>query len=252
MKNTTIFITGATSGIGASCALAFAAPNTHLILTGRNQETLNEIVTKAKNQGAQVTPLLFDVRDRESIKQQIQTLPPSFKNIDILINNAGLALGLAKVAECDLNDWDTMIDTNIKSLAFITHLLLPNMLKQQKGHIINIGSTAGDEAYAKGAMYCATKAAVKVFTDGLRIDLADTPLKVTDVKPGLVKTNFSNTRFHGDHSKAEQVYQGIDYLKPEDIADIVKYIAYQPPHVQIGEISILATNQGNGYTIARK
>ena len=171
---------------------------------------------------------------------------------DVLINNAGLALGLEKEYEGDYQDWDTMIDTNIKGLLTMTRLVVPRMVEQGRGHIINIGSVAGDAAYANGNVYCATKAAVKALSDGLRIDLAETPLRVTNVKPGLVETNFSRTRFHGDQQRADNVYKGIKPLTGDDIADVCFYAAEAPAHVQIAEVLVLATHQANGTVIHRE
>lgn len=249
--NKIVFITGATSGIGEACSKIFAASGYSLILTGRNQEKLNAIEKEIAHNGNQIITLTFDIRDREETSKAISSLPDEWKNIDVLINNAGLALGLDKLHEGSFDDWDIMIDTNIKGLLNITRLIVPYMVERNKGHIINIGSVAGDAAYANGNVYCATKAAVKFLTDGLRIDLAHTPIKVTNVKPGLVNTNFSLTRFHGDKQQANDVYKGIKPLSGEDIADTILYIANAPAHVQIGEILILPTHQANGYTIYR-
>lgn len=249
--NKIVFITGATSGIGEACSKIFAASGYSLILTGRNQEKLNAIEKEIAHNGNQIITLTFDIRDREETSKAISSLPDEWKNINVLINNAGLALGLDKLHEGSFDDWDIMIDTNIKGLLNITRLIVPYMVERNKGHIINIGSVAGDAAYANGNVYCATKAAVKFLTDGLRIDLAHTPIKVTNVKPGLVNTNFSLTRFHGDKQQANDVYKGIKPLSGEDIADTILYIANAPAHVQIGEILILPTHQANGYTIYR-
>jgi NADP-dependent 3-hydroxy acid dehydrogenase YdfG len=247
-----VLITGATSGIGLGCARKFAENGDKLILTGRNEQKLAEIRKELSEKGCQVLTLAFDVRDREKAKQCINDLPEEWKDIDVLVNNAGLALGLEPEYEGNLDDWETMIDTNIKGLLTMTRLVVPGMIERGRGHIINVGSVAGDAAYAGGNVYCATKAAVKALTDGLRIDVADTPIRVTNLKPGLVETNFSNVRFHGDSDRAATVYKGIKPLTGDDIADVAVYAANAPEHVQIAEVLILATHQASGSVIVRK
>lgn len=247
--NKTVLITGATSGIGLACARKFAENGDKLILTGRNEHRLTEI---KKELDTEVITLAFDVRDREKAKKYLNELPEPWQDIDVLVNNAGLALGLEPEYEGNLDDWETMIDTNIKGLLTMTRLIVPGMVKRNSGHIINIGSVAGDAAYAGGNVYCATKAAVKALTDGLRIDVADTAIRVTNLKPGLVETNFSNIRFHGDHERAAKLYQGIKPLTGDDIADVAVYAANAPAHVQIAEVLILATHQASGSVIVRK
>jgi len=202
--------------------------------------------------GTQVLTLVFDVRDREKARTMIHDLPAEWQTIDVLVNNAGLALGLEPEYQGNYDDWETMIDTNIKGLLNMTRLVVPGMVERNCGHIINIGSVAGDAAYAGGNVYCATKAAVKALTDGLRIDVADTAIRVTNLKPGLVETNFSNTRFHGDNERAANVYKGIKPLTGDDIADVAVYAANAPAHVQIAEVLILATHQASGSVIVRK
>lgn len=247
--NKTVLITGATSGIGLACARKFAENGDKLILTGRNEHRLAEL---KKELDTEVITLAFDVRDREKAKKYLNELPEQWQDIDVLVNNAGLALGLDPEYEGNLDDWETMIDTNIKGLLTMTRLIVPGMVKRNSGHIINIGSVAGDAAYAGGNVYCATKAAVKALTDGLRIDVADTAIRVTNLKPGLVETNFSNIRFHGDHERAAKLYQGIKPLTGDDIADVAVYAANAPAHVQIAEVLILATHQASGSVIVRK
>ena len=248
----TIFITGATSGIGLGCARKFADNGDRLILTGRNTEKLEAIRRELVNKGTEVLTLAFDVRDRQAARQAIDSLPAEWQQIDVLVNNAGLALGLEPEYQGSLDDWETMIDTNIKGLLTMTRLIVPQMVERNSGHIINIGSVAGDAAYAGGNVYCATKAAVKALTDGLRIDVADTAVRVTNLKPGLVETNFSNIRFKGDTSRAAKLYQGIKPLTGDDIADVAVYAANAPAHVQIAEVLILATHQASGSVIVRK
>lgn len=245
-------ITGATSGIGLGCARRFAEGGYNLILTGRNEARLLEVKNEIEQQGAQVLPLVFDVRDREAARQAVESIPQEWRNIDVLINNAGLARGLEPEYEGSYQDWDVMIDTNIKGLLTMTRLIVPMMVERNSGHIINIGSVAGDAAYAGGNVYCATKAAVKALTDGLRIDVADTSIRVTNIKPGLVETNFSVTRFHGDRERADSVYNGIRPLTGDDIGDVCFYAASAPAHVQIAEVLVLATHQASGTVIKRK
>lgn len=246
-----VLITGATSGIGLACARKFAANGDKLILTGRNESRLAEIKKELTEKGSDVLTLSFDVRDREKAEKYIETLPAEWKEIDVLVNNAGLALGLEPEYEGNLDDWATMIDTNIKGLLTMTRLVVPGMVERNRGHIINVGSVAGDAAYAGGNVYCATKAAVKALSDGLRIDVANTAIRVTNLKPGLVETNFSNIRFRGDKDRAANVYKGIKPLTGDDIADVAVYAANAPEHVQIAEVLILATHQASGSMIYR-
>jgi hypothetical protein len=248
--NKIVLITGATSGIGLACARKFAENGDKLILTGRNEQRLAEIRQELK--GTEVLTLAFDVRDRKKAESCIVTLPAEWQHIDVLVNNAGLALGLEPEFEGDLDDWETMIDTNIMGLLTMTRLVVPGMVERNSGHIINVGSVAGDAAYAGGNVYCATKAAVKALSDGLRIDVANTAIRVTNLKPGLVETNFSNIRFRGDSDRAANVYKGIKPLTGDDIADVAVYAANAPAHVQIAEVLILATHQASGSVIVRK
>lgn len=250
--NKVVLITGATSGIGLACARKFAENGDKLILTGRNESRLAEIRDELKAHGTEVLTVAFDVRDREKAREFLEGLPEQWKQIDVLVNNAGLALGLEPEYEGDMDDWDAMIDTNIKGLLTMTRLVVPAMVERGQGHIINIGSVAGDAAYAGGNVYCATKAAVKALSDGLRIDVANTGIRVTNLKPGLVETNFSNIRFHGDTDRAANVYKGIKPLTGDDIADVAVYAANAPAHVQIAEVLILATHQASGSVIVRK
>ena len=247
-----VLITGVTSGIGEACARKFAQNGDKVILTGRNQVRMTAIADELKAQGAEVLTLMFDVRDREAARQAIESLPAEWQEIDVLVNNAGLALGLEPEFEGNSDDWDGMIDTNVKGLLTMTRLIVPGMVARDRGHVINMGSVAGDAAYAGGNVYCATKAAVKALSDGLRIDVANTAVRVTNLKPGLVETNFSNIRFHGDEERAANVYKGIKPLTGDDIADVAVYAANAPAHVQIAEVLILATHQASGSVIVRK
>ncbi len=248
MKKTAI-VTGATSGIGEACARRLHAAGYRVIITGRNVARLNALKEELGNDAY---PLVFDVRDREIAEASVASLPADWQDIDVLVNNAGLALGLDREYEGDYRDWDTMIDTNIKGLLYMTRAVVPGMVVRGKGHVVNIGSVAGDAAYANGNVYCGTKAAVKAITDGLRIDLAETPVRVTLLKPGLVETRFSEVRFHGDKERAANVYKGIAPLTGEDIADAMIYAVQAPAHVQIAEMLILATHQASGSVICRK
>ena len=247
-----VLITGATSGIGEACARKFAQNGDKVILTGRNQVRMTAIADELKAQGAEVLTLMFDVRDREAARQAIESLPAEWQEIDVLVHTAGLALGLEPEFEGNSDDWDGMIDTNVKGLLTMTRLIVPGMVARDRGHVINMGSVAGDAAYAGGNVYCATKAAVKALSDGLRIDVANTAVRVTNLKPGLVETNFSNIRFHGDEERAANVYKGIKPLTGDDIADVAVYAANAPAHVQIAEVLILATHQASGSVIVRK
>ena len=237
MKGKLIFITGATSGIGEGCARKFAAMGSNLILNTEKLEALKEELTA---QGVEVLTLPFDVRDRETMRQAVGSLEGKWRNIDVLINNAGLVIGMDKEYEGSLNEWDIVIDTNIKALLAMTRMIVPGMVERGSGHIINIGSIA------------ATKAAVKALSDGLRIDLVDTPLRVTNIKPGMVETNFSVVRFRGDKNKADAVYEGLKPLTGDDIADVVYYAASAPAHIQIAEVLVMPTNQATGTVCHRQ
>lgn len=252
MQRKIALITGATSGIGEACARKFASGGYDLVITGRNVDKMKAVEVAARELGADVLPLVFDVRDRKAATAAVESLTGKWATVDVLINNAGLALGLEKEYEGDMDDWETMIDTNIKGLLTMTRLIVPGMVERNRGHVINIGSVAGDAAYAGGNVYCATKAAVKAITDGLRIDVAHTAVRVTNVKPGLVETNFSVVRFHGDGERAGNVYKGIQPLIGDDIADVALYAANAPEHVQVAEVLVLATHQANGTVICRK
>ena len=251
MERKIALVTGATSGIGEACARKFAEGGYDIILTGRNEEKLKAVEQQVRQLGADVVALRFDIRDRKAAQAAVESLTGKWAVIDVLVNNAGLALGLDKEYEGDMDDWEAMIDTNIKGLLTMTRLIGPGMVERNRGHVHNIGSVAGDAAYAGGNVYCATKSAVKALSDGLRIDVAHTAVRVTNVKPGLVETNFSVVRFHGDHDRADNVYKGIRPLTGDDIADVAFYAANAPAHVQIAEVLVLATHQANGTVIDR-
>lgn len=248
----TVFITGATKGIGRSCALAYAEKGANLILTARSSDLLNSLKEELiRKYGIRVHTLVIDVRNSKDIEDKVKTLPESFKKIDILINNAGLALGLDKAYLASPTDIDTVIDTNIKGMLYITSAIVPSMLKNNSGHIVNIGSIAGDSAYAGGAIYCASKAAVKTFSDGLRIDLVESNIRVTNIKPGLVQTEFSKVRFKGNTEKAKNTYKGIEALTPDDVASVVIYTTGLPENIQLTEITMTPNHQADGRTVHR-
>lgn len=252
MKGKIVFITGASSGIGEGCARKFASQGSDLILNARNVEKLNELKRELESEfGVRVCLLPFDVRDRQAAATALNSLPAEWQAIDVLINNAGLVIGVDKEHEGNPDEWDIMIDTNIKALLAITRLVVPGMVNRGCGHVINIGSIAGEAAYPGGSVYCATKAAVKALTDGLRIDLVDTPLRVTNIKPGMVETNFSVVRYRGNQSAADDFYKGIRPLTGDDIAETVYYAASAPAHIQIAEVLLMPTNQATG-TISYK
>lgn len=240
----TILITGATSGIGEACALSFAQLGDRLILTGRRNERLQSLAVKLQNTyKSEVLTLCFDVRDKQAVANAFDSIPLQWKTIDVLINNAGLAAGLNLVQEGDLQDWETMIDTNIKGLLYVSRLVMPLMIELGKGHIINIGSIAGKEAYPKGNVYCATKFAVDALTKGMRIDLLSHGIKVTQIAPGAVETEFSIVRLKGDKEKAADVYKGFTPLTGMDIAAAAVWVAGLPAHVNINDLVIMPVAQ---------
>lgn len=247
------FITGATSGIGLATAKALAAKKYDLVLAARNTEKLQQVKeTISTTYGVQVTTYTLDVQKKEDIHQVVTDCLAQFGAPDVLINDAGLARGLEPYGETNEEDILQMIDTNIKGLFLMTRAFLPSMLERNKGHIVNMGSTAGLYAYAGAAVYCATKAAVKTFSDGIRIDVIDSDIKVTTIQPGIVETPFSEVRFHGDTERAAKVYEGIDALQAEDIADIIAFAVDRPKRVQISDIVIMANQQATGFMVSKK
>ncbi len=246
------FITGATSGIGKSTAIEFAKHGYDLIITGRRQERLTELKSSLiKDYAIKVIDLCFDVRDEQQVAKAIEALPLEFKNIDVLVNNAGLAAGLSPIQDGNLNHWEQMIDTNIKGLLYITKHISKILIDNKKGHIINVGSIAGKEVYANGSVYCATKHAVDALNKGMRIDLLPHGIRVSAVNPGMVETEFSIVRFDGDEDRAKKVYENIVPLKPEDIAETIYWIASRPAHVNINDVIIMPTIQANSTTVLR-
>ena len=239
-------ITGATAGFGKATALKLAAHGWDVIITGRRAERLAELENEiVKTFETKVFTLAFDVRNKEEVFQNINNLPHNWKDIDLLVNNAGLASGLATIQEGEIDDWEKMIDTNLKGLLFVSKAIIPGMTERNKGHIINIGSIAGKEAYAKGNVYCATKHAVDALTKSMRIDLLPHGIKVSAVNPGAAETEFSLVRFKGNKQRAEQVYQGFQPLKADDIADIIYFVVTRPSHVVINDIVVTPLAQAN-------
>lgn len=247
-----IFITGATSGFGKAIAEKFATKENSLWLTGRRMERLEEIKKQLIATGATIKISALDVRNKEMVNALAEEVSNEWSSIDVLVNNAGLALGLSTIDEGDTDDWDTMLDTNVKGLLYVTRALSPLMRKQQSGHIINIGSTAGKVVYQNGNVYCATKFAVDALTQTMRIDLLPHNIKVTAINPGMAETEFSLVRFKGDAEKAGKAYDGFQALKAEDIADAVYYCAMLPPHVCVNDMTITCTQQANSiYKVSR-
>jgi NADP-dependent 3-hydroxy acid dehydrogenase YdfG len=244
-------ITGATSGIGKATAQAFAAAEIDLILCGRRQDRLDALAAELATQ-VKTTTLQFDVRDREAVAAAIGNLPEAWQKIDILVNNAGNAHGLSSLQDGDLDDWDAMIDGNVQGLLYVSKAVITGMVARQSGHIINISSTAGKQTYASGVVYCASKKAVEAISEGMRLDLTQHGIKVTNVAPGAVETEFSVVRFKGDETRAAKVYEGFDPLRPEDIADVILYVITAPSRVSIADITIMAAAQAAATTIYRK
>ena len=251
MIDKTVLITGATSGIGRATAILFAVKGFNLILCGRRQERLDVLQTELGKK-TNVHTLNFDVRDKDSVFEAVNSLPTEFSQIDVLINNAGNAHGLDSIEHGNEEDWDAMLDINVKGLLYVSKAVIPKMVERKSGHIINIGSTAGKEVYPKGNVYCASKHAVDAITQGMRIDLNGTGVKVGGINPGLVETEFSEVRFKGDSEKAAKVYQGFEPLKPEDIADIIKFVVTRPYHVNIADLIVMCTEQASSTIVDKK
>jgi len=253
IHNQIVLITGASSGIGAACARAFAASGAKLILGARRLDRLTQIAEQLKqNFDVPVHVMQLDVCDRPQIDSCLTSLPPGWESIDILINNAGLSRGLDKLQEGSIQDWEEMIDTNLKGLLYMTRAILPGMVSREHGHIINIGSVAGHQTYPNGNVYCATKAAVRALSEGLRMDLLGTSVRVSSVDPGMVETEFSEIRFRGNSERAQKVYQGAVPLTAEDIADVVLFCATRPPHVNISEVLVMPTDQASPTMLHRR
>ncbi len=246
--NKILLITGATSGIGKACAEIFAAAGNHLIITGRRSERLHELaVTLQKDHGVKVLSLVFDVQDREAVEAALNNLPKEWQAIDVLINNAGLAAGRDAFENASMQDWETMLNTNVNGLLYVSKAVVPLMIARKKGHIINMGSIAGKEVYEKGNVYCASKFAVDAISKGMRIDLLPHNIKVTSINPGAVATEFALVRFKGDEEQAAATYKGIKPLTPEDVAGTIFYCAGLPEHVCINDLVITCTQQAGTY-----
>ncbi len=247
-----VVITGASSGIGASCAKMFAREGASLILVARRREKLQALAAELEETyHSQIHLLTMDVSDRQMVKDSLADLPEAWREVDILVNNAGLSRGIDKLQEGQIPNWEEMIDTNIKGLLYVTRSLLPGMIERNRGHIINIGSIAGHQAYIGGNVYCATKAAVRTLSQGMKMDLLGTPIRVSCVDPGTVETEFSQVRFRGDTEKADRVYARMNPLTADDIAEIVVFCATRPPHVNVSELLVLATDQASATMIHR-
>ncbi|SDR89018.1 SDR family NAD(P)-dependent oxidoreductase [Christiangramia echinicola] len=247
----TALITGATSGIGKSTAIRFALEGIRLILCGRRTDRLEQLKNELSVESS-VHILSFDVRNREEVFKTIESLPEEFRNIDILVNNAGNAHGLDPIQTGSMDDWDAMLDINVKGLLYVSKAIIPGMIERQSGHIINIGSTAGKEVYPNGNVYCASKHAVDAINQGMRMDLNGNGIRVGAVNPGLTQTEFSDVRFKGDSDKAEKVYQGFKALQPEDIADIIHFVVTRPYHVNIADLTVMPTAQASSTMVDRK
>ncbi|WP_071189709.1 SDR family oxidoreductase [Trichormus sp. NMC-1] len=259
LENQIVFITGASSGIGAACAKIFANAGAKLILAARRYDRLQEFAKTLNLPTDKIYLLQLDVcvgvasqGHRSSVESTISNLPPDWSNIDILINNAGLSRGLDKLHEGDIQDWEEMIDTNIKGLLYLTRYVVPGMVARNRGHVINLGSIAGHQTYPGGNVYCGTKAAVKAISEGLKQDLLGTPIRVTSVDPGMVETEFSEVRFHGDIERAKKVYQGLTPLTPDDVADVIFFCATRSPHVNINEVILMPVDQASATLVNRR
>lgn len=252
LSGKTVLITGASSGIGRATALAFAREGARVAICARREDRLKEIEGELSQAGAaEVRTFVLDVRNRAAVEATLAALPEEWKAIDVLVNNAGLSRGLTKVYEDDPENWEEMIDTNIKGLLYVTRAIVPGMVERGRGHIINMGSTAGYITYANGAVYCATKAAEKSISEGLKIDLMGTAVRVTSIDPGMVETEFSEIRFRGDKERADKVYQNITPLQPEDIADAIVWAASRPEHVNIHTVVMTTIDQANSVVFHR-
>ncbi|MGA8161183.1 MAG: SDR family NAD(P)-dependent oxidoreductase [Acidobacteriaceae bacterium] len=253
LKNSVVFITGASAGIGAACARAFGAEGARLLLAARRVERLEAMEVDLLNAGAAAIHVFaLDVQKRDTVEKSLAALPGEWRAIDVLVNNAGLSRGLDKLWEGKTEDWEEMIDTNIKGLLWVTRAVMKGMVERGRGHVINLGSTAGELAYPGGNVYCGTKAAVKLINDGLRQDVMGTPVRVTSVDPGMVETEFSEVRFRGDTGRASKVYQNITPLTADDVADAIVWAATRPAHVNIAHLLMTSTDQANSLVFNRK
>jgi len=252
-RDRVVFITGASSGIGRSSARAFAREGAKILMAARRLDRLAELAAELKGSfGTAVHFFALDVRRQPEVEKALTSLPAEWRAVDVLVNNAGLSRGLDKLPEGRLDDWEEMIDTNVKGLLYVSRAVIPGMIARGRGHIINLGSVAGREVYPGGNVYCATKFAVKALTRALRLDLVGTPLRVTTVDPGMVETEFSLVRFHGDRDRAAKVYQGVRPLSPDDIAEAILFCASRPPHVNISEVVLMPQAQASATVVHRQ
>jgi 3-hydroxy acid dehydrogenase / malonic semialdehyde reductase len=253
LRNRIVFVTGASSGIGAATTKAFAAEGVRLLQCARNGNKLRESEEALREAGAaDVHSFELDVRDRNAVDAAWSALPSEWKEVDVLVNNAGLSRGLAKIYEDDPDNWEEMIDTNVKGLLYVSRQVIPGMVQRRSGHVINMGSTAGHMTYANGSVYCATKAAERALSQGMKLDLMGTPVRVTSIDPGMVETNFALTRFRGDEQKAAKVYANITPLQPEDVADAIVWAATRPAHVNIHTVVMTTIDQADSVTFNRR
>jgi 3-hydroxy acid dehydrogenase / malonic semialdehyde reductase len=253
LQNQIILITGASSGIGTACARIFAGVGAKLILAARRLERLQQLADDlVKEFGIEIHLLQLDVRDRSAVESAIVTLPSAWSEIDILINNAGLSRGLDKLHEGSFQDWEDMIDTNVKGLLYLSRYVVPGMVSRDRGHVINLGSIAGHQTYPGGNVYCATKAAVRAISEGLKQDLLGTRVRITSVDPGMVETEFSEVRFHGDTERANKVYQGVKPLTADDVADVIFFCVTRSPHVNINEVVLMPVDQASATLVNRR
>src|ERR1022692_339782 len=247
-----VFITGASSGIGEATAYAFASEGARLLLAARRKDKVDSVAEQCLQRGAQaVHTIALDVRNQVEVAAVVEAFPSEWSAVEVLVNNAGLSRGLDKVYQGNIDDWDEMIDTNIKGLLYVTRAVVPGMVVRGRGHVVNLGSTAGELTYPNGAVYCATKAAERSINDGLRQDVLGTPVRVTSVDPGMVETDFSLVRFHGDTERAAKVYKGVKPLTPEDVAEVIVWAAGRPPHVNIARVTLTPVQQANSLLFAR-
>jgi len=253
IKGKIVFITGASSGIGAATALAFAAQGARLLLAARRAGKLAEIASLALVHGAAaVHSIDLDVRNHRAVQSAVDELPSDWSEVDVLVNNAGLSRGLDKLYMGKIEDWEEMIDTNVKGLLYVTRAVVPGMVVRGRGHVVNLGSTAGEIPYPNGAVYCASKAAERSINDGLRQDLLGTPIRVTSIDPGMVETDFSLVRFRGDEERAAKVYKGVTPLSPEDVAEAIVWAVSRPPHVNIARVLLTSVDQANSLLFNRQ
>ncbi len=252
LAGATVFVTGASSGIGRACAEGFARAGARLLVCARRADRLDEVTAALSAGGAEVHGVVLDVRDRAAVAAALAGLDPAWSAIDVLVNNAGLAAGFDPLQSGDPDDWDRMIDTNVKGLLNVTRAVVPGMVERGRGHVVNIGSIAGHETYPRGAVYCATKAAVDRITQGLRLDLLGTGVRVSTVDPGMVETEFSIVRFEGDDARAAEVYRDMTPLSAADVAEAVVWVAARPAHVQVAEVLLLPTDQASATRVARR